>query len=409
MANQANNARFLTEPPPGFFENVSVLGGGLSAATVGTLTDDTSGGPQNTFIQTQSKNDVRKASFIVFGAASDLGGLTIPAGSLITDAYFRFFSNGAWTGAFDDISCALVAKDGFWNALALPFGKSADRTAGDFVVLDTGAATIGDTGITANTSKPMHAQLLDSTTIIGQVVEMTAAGSLGQVDVNVFRGAGVATNVFMDVYAVGGDGGPTGPVLATSDPIVHNTIGTLSTNIESFVFSGGDQIPLADATKYAFVIRTVAVAKLNVRVQTNALYAVLGAGSLVACGLPLRFSDSMYIDNGSLPLLYEADDTTIRTAPNGDIINFSFPEFPTDNTWFEVRPPDLKHLIQEWVNAPGYTEGDDPLAVQFAPTADSQVGVTRQWDDHELYISWRQPQKYSHWRGGSLMEPPKAP
>lgn len=401
MAIQASNALFRTGQSNNFLANAAVVGGGVSAATPNNLHNDQAGSPENTFVQTQSKNDVRKASIMLFDmdGGSNGGGLTIPAGSIITDAYLRLQANGAWTGAFTNLSTAVVARDGFWDAIAPTWGKVGVNGTADCVVRTTAPAVVADTNPTAlNGTWEAWNGNLDSVQTPGQTITTVGSGNLGEVDFHLSRTVTHSSNMVVRVYAVGGDGRPTGGVLATSDNVAYNTLATGAGGIVTFPFSGGNQIALSNSTRYAFIVVSLGSVRFRVHIQTSGIYGAVGTGEIVAGGLTLQFSDANYPQMGSLPLLYEADDSTIRTAPHGGISNTSFPDFASDNVFYEVRPTRLKDRVQEWIDDGSYVEGGGVtgswMPIQIAPTSSTEVGITRQWDLAELRVSWRPRQTF---------------
>ena len=100
------------------------------------------------------------------------------------------------------------------------------------------------------------------------------------------------------------------------------------------------------------------------------------------------WGEALYPDLESYPHLYETDDETIDTPPFGSITSVDFPTTMND-TFFEVHPPNLHLLLQEWVNAPDYVEGD-PVGFYVVPTSDSSIDVSgRSWDNMELVVEFR--------------------
>lgn len=395
MALSGNNALFRTGNSENFFSNLAVAGNGVSAATPNNIYVDTAGGGESTFLQVQSKNDVRKASFMLFDldGGSNGSGLTVPKGSLITDAYLRVRSQNAWTGTMNDLSAVVVARDGVWDT-DVTFGLQGISGAAPCVVRDTGAGVRANTGATASFAWEANQSLLDSRTQLGQVVTIVGAGTLGSCDFTLSRMLTSSGSVSVRVYAVSGAGRITGGVLATSDTVPYNNLSLTTGAVQTFNFSGANQIALSDATKYAFIVSVTGSLRFRVHAQAPAAYATGGSGAIIAGGVVAQFSECAYPQHGNLPLLYEADDSTIRTAPHGGISPIpSIPDFALDNTFYEIRPTRLKDRIQEWIDDPAYVEGGGPTAswvpIHIAPTAATAIGNTRQWDLSELRLSWR--------------------
>ena len=348
------------------------------------------------------KGDVRRGALNRFDLGDD-GGTNIPARARIVDAYFRLTpdtDSGAANAT--NISIALLAKDGKWDPLnGLPGGFSVQADASDMIVTVNGTTGTWSTGVTTDLlvkdlnfgiSAPVEAGGL------GQCMQETGGDDITDLDtVDVTcRKAGTPTgDVLVDVYewTAGGLIDEDQGRLATSDPVDISTIADLF-HAETFTFTGGDVISWNDDDRRAFVIRTDGVAVstsnfLSVQYGTNSQYA---PGGVVVSGARIAFAGAVYPDLGDYPKLYEVDDETIDTPPFGSIVSVDFPPFVVVaqvGTPVEVHPPDMHLLIQEWVNSPGYEEGD-PLAVMFVPHADSSIGIQgRNWNDASLIVEFR--------------------
>lgn len=323
-----------------------------------------------------------------------------PATALITDAYLQLLSGNFFgadqTGAFDCVA-ALVDRDGLWdNTSAFIFGPGAPLADVRLNVLNTGAASISGGFTHANTPTTSFGANQNSIgagiTRGGQTVLITTAGNLGSAVIRLGRSSASFQTFSMDVYQAGANDGsddtPSGSVLATSNTVAHNTLSTGSTGGDvTFTFSGGNQIALSSGTRYVFVVRPSSTIPYNIYADTTAPYA---NGSAQLAGIRVGFSASNYPQSGDLPWLFNAGTDTINVPPFGGLVTdpFEFPPFPAPyGSFITVRPPELRQLIQAWIQDGSYATNRE-IAIQLHSLS-AEPAATRVWTNANLIVHWR--------------------
>jgi hypothetical protein len=232
---------------------------------------------------------------------------------------------------------------------------------------------------------------------IGQSMrEPVAIDELGRVEMTLLRaGSAPGASVWLDVHAGDAEGGVDegAGVLATSDPVPFDAItGALGEPV-GFEFSGSDRIAIPAEARRVFVVRTDAEVSEKVYLAVRVGAGQYANGNLVFGGVAEAFSDVLYPENGQLPLLYEGDHRTLDSEPHGGVCVIpEFPKFETPDTWYELHPPGFEVLLQEWIDAPDYVEGN-PLGVILQPRFDTETrdGPIRRWRDVELVVTWSAP------------------
>ncbi len=361
-------------------------------------------------VQTITKNDQHVSGFMSFDFGREVE--TPPAvGDIVLDAYLRLFALGVDTGAMSDIDVSLVAKDGLWDfdvaAAASQYVSlirdPADDSGNQFKRIvgrnTSGGALFSHTKIETLNGWDINKSLglIASAIVMGQVIDHGTAGTLGECDV-VVRRVGVAPgggNVILRVHPLIGGIIDTTTVLAASDPIVFSSIGG-AFHAETFVFSGGDQLVIADGDELGWSLSSGAPIDdddyLEVALVEAIAAGVIGIEYAQRGGITAAFSQPNYPIDAAMPLLYESDNSTIRVAPHGSISRIaSFPSFPTDNAFVEVHPPNFHTLIQEWIDDAGYVT-DGNIGIQLTPSDNTEVPVKRRWDDMELIVTFGTPE-----------------
>jgi hypothetical protein len=362
-------------------------------------------------IQVIEKNDVRVGQHWV----TELGYGTSPAApsasALITDAYFsvdtlNMIGSPSQTGTLEAV-VSLVDRDGLWDSPSVGNIWGAGTPTPDFKidVKNTSSTTIAGPTTTASTDSFFHLYTnLTAAPLVqaGQTIETTTTGDLGEVDVTMYRGSGAGTmKLEMVVYRANADNGTddtpdTGAgIKATSDEVAWTSLTQDTAGaVVTFSFSGAEQITITDGERYVYVVRyksgTGGIKPWMMNIVQNGSFD----GDVQFHGYGDSFSTVYYPQSQDLPWLYEADDTTIDTAAFGSITDpFDWPSHPTPYgvTPVEIHPPDMKYLIQEWIEDAAYAT-DELIAFQVNPTADAGFGVQRSWSDVRLILEWRDRQ-----------------
>ena len=352
-----------------------------------------------------AKGDNRRGSLIRMDLG-DIEGTDIPAGSIITDAYLRFLPNLTRTSVdATDIAIALSVKDGIWDLLAGTtdeFGQFMNTSALDITI--NGVTGTWDSAKTPDQGVPLRADNTQTVTAminkLGQALRInTAITTLDTIDVEIQRIDTDGGDVWIEVYewTASADeiGGASPTILATSDLEAFNGISTSTGGKHTFSFSGGDRISWGANARRAFVLATdlpIVVGNIPSLIIRFDQGASVSDGGIMIAGLATGWSPKNYPGHGLLPKLFETDDSTIDTAPflGADGIHVvDFPDTWVEEVFIEVRPPNLHHTIQRWIQDPGYVEGD-PLSLIFQPTNDTTFGLPAPlWDDTELVIDHR--------------------
>lgn len=355
-------------------------------------------------VQTVTKNDQHVSGFMTF----DFGRLTpaIPSGVTITDAYLRLFAQGVSTAPVSDVDFSLLAKDGLWDPVTSELVPGAS-TGADSAVFDPstniparcfvtvraigGAAQSAVAGsIDSGWAMRSGSYIIESTRAIGQVISHTTTFTLGSIDYRVRRVGSPAGSIFVTVHPVIGNVLNDSVVLATSGAIPCATLPVAFTNV-NFLFTGGNQIGISSGQTRGYKLNVGYPISASNYVEASASSTGFSATPLQpmnVAGIARQLSEVNYPIDAKLPLLYEADNATIRVAPHGSVARMtSFPSFPTDNVFVDVRPPTLKDLIQEWIDDPGYVS-NGIIGVQVTPSDTTEVPVLRQWDDYRLVVEY---------------------
>lgn len=305
--------------------------------------------PGASFRFTNMAPSIPKNAVIISAALS--GGAALPN-----------LGNGALT-----IIVEVVEKDTLWDASP---NSAAQWISGDHaiykrdmgvVVRDGGAIILADTGVPLT---GFNAGLLsirrfgspDRSTRMAQRVVITTAGTLATATVTLQKLGLPTGNIFLEVFDVAG--GLPGSLLATSDNADVSTLLTAPGSEFSFTFSGGDAIALALSDDRFWSVGgdwaingvDFVTARVGTTDYTSGYFATFGEG----LGL-----DSQHYPMAQMPL----DLPTVAGSVT----------WPT-TVWAEnstQTTPDLAALIQTYVNAATYVEGD-PFLVRLRRLSGAQ-------------------------------------
>jgi len=300
----------------------------------------------------------------------------IPPGAVIVSAVLRGTSVHN-SGVDTFISLILVcAKDGWWDPATSPqqWRNTSDWLNADAgaQVYSTGLVLLADTLVPGITIRwQLRSNAAGRYLKIGQGVTITAAATLGFVDMNLDRTAAVpAGNVWCEIYAQDGAGLVTGPVLATSNVRAAGTVGTALSGLPPFrfTFAGINQIALATNQKIVCVLNgdyPVGAANVRWHWTDNNIYP---PGDLQVFGTGTSMDDQNY------PMRQD-----FQSIPN------SGPAFtgwitPQMLNGVEYDTPDLAPSVNQYINGGSYVLGD-PICVtlhrslSFLPSTD----VSRRW------------------------------
>lgn len=353
-------------------------------------------GPQNNLagsLQLIGKGDIRRGTLHRFDC-------DIPAGAQILSAYIRLLPQASSATDCTNIACALAAKDGLWDldgGTGKTFGRPATDSDFESYVFDTGLTQQIGVVATTNAFNVSYGEVIAprvAARVRGGQLYAPAPGAfnLGRIQFRMLRSGSLpSANLFCDLYnwtTGGGIDEGTG-VLATSDAVAFDSLPTAGNALINFNFSGGNQYAVSNAERLAAVVRCdTLLDSFHLMFMVGSSSDYPSGGHFVFGDLTEAFGTCLYPEMGMFPILYEIDDTTIRTPPHGGIsIIPSVPNF-TNNVWVQVNIPDFTDRIQEWVSAAGYTEGDK-LGLILQPTASSSLSVpARSWDGAELFVEW---------------------
>ena len=410
MADSGVNQTFTLDPAPGAATGPTTAHykglAALNSPNIDQHVNVTAG------FRTITKNDNRQSAFLRFGVNST----TIPAGSLITRAYLRCFSQGTSTQTAANISIAALASDGLWDSS--PTDHFFNRAEGNLFgvdligrmnhqVFDAGASSINAKYGTDTTIQvyPINSDAIaNPTSGLGQAFLVSndlGAGphTLGSITLRLKRtGSNGSATQTVEVYQCrANDGSDDRPdegvgIIATSNTRTFNTPGTGSSgSLVNFTFTAGPALTVGN--RYVFNYQN------NAGVSSSNYISVLWTADSTLSNPGMyphnfatayAFASRNYPLIGQLPHLYEADDSTVRTTPLGSIANATFPSFSSNNTWYEVEPADLKTIIQEYIDQGGYGSGS-LLGITIAPSSSATLPTSRIWDSSELILSWGQP------------------
>lgn len=296
----------------------------------------------------------------------------------------------------------VIAKDGFWDAVpnSPAQWKDIDNgvNPGDFRVTVNSASTelttsnIGTGGnhrweIRKHSVPARYAQL-------GQSMEIELAGTLADIDIILNKIGAPTGNIWLEVYDQDGSGFP-GNLLATSDIRDVSLIPVGPPGVsETFVFSGGDQYVFSLAEKFVVVLRgDWAINGVDYVETTFKLPGAVQGGYTL--GNAMTFGEGAGLDDQHYPT-----DLEVITLPSAHPSVFGIWVTPPFTAGVEYTTPNFSELMQPYLDAVGYAEGD-PFAIQLTrfsaqqentrsfkgfdhadtPATSNQITLQIQWSD----------------------------
>lgn len=342
----------------------------------------------------RAKSGTRSAAFMRFDMSS---GAPV-VGSLVTDAWVDVMGNiSGGTGALD-LVVALLVNDGIWNVTTAPSVSWTGHAPNEgidlsqFRVRNTSAANISsvmNNGVVQKRIRqnPSSGRGLQE---LSQTIEITTAGTLGDIQVVLAWSAGMVGTFVVEVLAAtandGTDDRPTGSVLATSDIFTMTSVsGTAA--LRTVTFTAGPSLTLSNRYVFRIVPSFTPSASIS-------MFALIGnstntEGSTVHEGGGSGFSEVAYPIVELFPHYLEQDGSTIRNAPFGSTVVSPAPDQSAPGGVISIRG--LRPLLQEWISDSGYTP-TDTIGMTFAIDDGVASNRERELTSATLYMEWREPQ-----------------
>lgn len=300
---------------------------------------------------------------------------TIPPRSTITSAVLKGTAQGNQAGALTSI-IECLAQDGLWDATPeapdqwrdIDFGANH----GDFrvTVFDSGPTTLTTSHIGSGNNFLWELRRYASPAryeLLGQSMEIEVAGTLDTIDVILAKVGAPTGNIWLEIYDQDGSGFPD-TLLATSDLFDVSTLTAGLGTVETFVFSGGDQYVFSLAEKFVVVITgDYTIDGTNyAEVQYKMPSGVQGGytlGNAMSWGNGVGLDDQNYATN-----------TQVIVLPSAHPSVFVFWTTPPFTAGLEYTTPDLKEIVQAYVNTVDYNEGD-PFAINVSRLTAAQENI----------------------------------
>ena len=338
-------------------------------------------------------------------------GFNIPPKAVINSATLKLLAelNTDGGGGFLHARAYLLAKDGRWDAPNSNLGWAKAHswtTTRQYEVINVQLQDSGGSGLSGVTTTSTSGSVFDLKSTagnpsdacvlnVGQVMKCSVAGTLGKCTIRLAKSGSPTGNVRLKVYAADGSGYPTGSVLATSDDIVASSLTTGGNGtVETFNFSGGNQISLTLNAFYAVIVdadHAVGTDVVRVRILPNGdPYA---DGTCVCYGPQWGFTEAAYPLNVMLPHEFQSDLSTPLVTPYANTaLNIEIPSWTTLGVQQDITG--LDSLIQAWVNDPAYIQ-NDVIAIGMQPrfhdVTIADGPQVRGWTTENLVIDWGIP------------------
>ena len=278
----------------------------------------------------------------------------IPENVQILSAFLRGTATQTSTASLFFSVIVVLGNDGLWNVpSAGPQWRSAgDATATDMdvAVLNVVAGTMADTAVPITDPWAIRDNAAGRYLKAGQGVEITAAGTLGFVDISMVRNGAPSGNVWCEVYSQDGSG-LADTLLATSNTRPASSAPGAMAPFR-FTFSAGQQIPLALGQDIVVVLN--GDFPLHASVNVSVGYAKAG----YVPGTFQLFGTGVALDDQNYPLQED-----FRSIPNG-ATGFDVWVAPQFTAGVDYDSADFSSRFEEFIGG-SYAEGD-PFAILLA-------------------------------------------
>lgn len=290
---------------------------------------------------------------------------TIPPESFVTKAALKGTPANDQSGTLNSI-IECLAPDGLWDAdpesgdawQDFQFGNNP----GDFrvTIRDSSPTTLTTSDIgTGNNFRQDFRK--DSSPgrfeELGESMQIETAGTLDEIDWTLAKVGAPTGNIWLKVWSQDGSGNPD-TLLATSDMFDVSTLTVGLGLIETFVFSGGDQIPLA-LNDLVVVVLAGDFAINGIDWVESVFKMPLGTGGGYTLGTALTFGNGVGWDDH-----HYSSSTQVLVLPSAHPTFFEPWATPPFTAGVEVTTPDLSSIVQARINDGIYAEGD-PIAIQI--------------------------------------------
>ncbi len=300
---------------------------------------------------------------------------TIPPRSTITSAVLKGTAANTQAGALTTI-IEVLAQDGLWDATPEVPDQwrniDSGNNPGDLrvTVKDSGATTLTTSHIGTGNNFLWELRRYASPARyerLGQSMEIETAGTLDTIDVILAKNGVPTGNIWLEIYDQDGNGFPD-TLLATSDLFDVSTLTAGLGTVETFVFSVGNQYAFSLAEKFVAVITgDYTIDGTNyAEVQYKMPNGVQGGYTL---GNAMTWGNGVGLDDQNY-----ATNVEVIVLPSAHPSVFVFWTTPPFTVSVEYTTPDLKEIVQAYVNTVDYNEGD-PFAIQLSRLSAAQEAI----------------------------------
>ena len=288
----------------------------------------------------------------------------IPPRSVVTSAFLKGIPSNSQSGTLTSI-IECLAPDGLWDADPESPNSWQDfqfgTNPGDFRVTvkdPTTTLTTSDIGTGNNFKQDFRKDASPGRfEQLGESMEIEVAGTLDEIDWTLAKVGAPTGNIWLEVWSQDGSGFPD-TLLATSDLFDVSTLTVGLGLIETFVFSGGDQIPLA--LNDLVVVVLVGDFTINGTDYVESVFKMpSGVQGGYTLGTALTFGNGLGWDDHHYSASLE-----VIVLPSAHPSFFEFWTTPPFTAGVEVTTPDLRKIVQARINDGIYAEGD-PIAIQI--------------------------------------------
>lgn len=290
---------------------------------------------------------------------------TIPPESFVTSAVLKGTPNADQSGTLNSVIKCL-APDGLWDATPESSASWQDfqfgNNPGDFRVTVRDSPTVLTTSDIGTGNNFKQTLRKDSSPgrfeMLGESMQIEVAGTLlDEIDWTLAKVGSPVGSIWLEVWSQNGGGFPD-TLLATSDLFDVSTLTAGLGLIETFFFSGGDQIPLAVDDLVVVVLKGNFV--INGVDYVEAVFKMpSGPSGTYLLGTALTFGEGVGWDDH-----HYATSLEVLMLPSTPPAYFEPWATQPFTAGVEESTPDLSDIVQARLNDGIYAEGD-PIAIQI--------------------------------------------